>query len=45
MYELLRPRIGRLGALLVSALWYTALLLGILYGAFEPQAELKYLML
>lgn len=45
MYYYLLPRLGKPLALTVTAIWYAALLAGVLYSAFEPQAELKYLAL
>jgi len=45
MYGFLAQRIGHRAAIVITTLWFTALLLGIGYFAFEPQAELKYLAL
>ncbi len=45
MYGLLKRNFGQRVALLLAGLWYGALLAGVLYCAFEPQAELRYLAL
>lgn len=45
MYGLLKRHVGHRVALILAGLWYVALLAGVLYCAFEPQAELKYLAL
>ena len=45
MYRWLKTRVGRRAADLLTALWYSLVILGIFYCAFEPQAELKYLTL
>jgi hypothetical protein len=45
MYERLRRRFSHRTALVLTAVWYISLLLAVLYCAFEPQAELKYLAL
>jgi len=45
MYETLRRRFSRRTALVLTTVWYIALLAAVLYCAFEPQAELKYLAL
>ena len=45
MYAALKQRYGKRVAIVASGLWYLALLAGVLYCAFEPQAELKYLAL
>ena len=45
MYKWLKQRTGRRSADVLSALWYSLLILAIFYCAFEPQAELKYVTL
>jgi hypothetical protein len=45
MYGLLKRHLPGLAADVLMALWYVALILTVLYCAFEPQAEFRYLVL
>ena len=45
MYSFLRHYLPGLVADGLMALWYVLLILAVLYCAFEPQAEFRYLML
>lgn len=45
MFTILRARMPDRLAFVISVVWYIALLAAVLYCAFEPQAELKYLAL
>lgn len=45
MYAFLVKKMNRKPAILLTAFIYAAMLLLVLYSAFEPQAELKYIAL
>jgi hypothetical protein len=44
MYGFLRRYFPGVAADILMALWYVLLILAVLYCAFEPQAEFRYLM-
>ena len=45
MYGWLKQHLPGLLADILMAMWYVLLILTVLYCAFEPQAEFRYLML
>jgi hypothetical protein len=45
MYGFLKRYLTGPAADVLMALWYVLLILAVLYCAFEPQAEFRYLML
>jgi hypothetical protein len=45
MYGFLKRYLPGPAADVLTALWYALLILAVLYCAFEPQAEFRYLML
>jgi len=45
MHAFLRTRLSRPLADLLTACWYFALIVGVLYAAFEPQADFQYIRL
>jgi hypothetical protein len=45
VYRLFKRYLPGLAADVLMALWYVVLILAVLYCAFEPQAEFRYLIL